>query len=124
MSTAALVHGLRTIAKMAAGDSDDKSETLHHVSELGGLGVLAAPSAIEAYHEHYKTHPRAGSAAHWLTHGGKPWSEIAGLGILGIPTVHSMLKKRQRAQAAQQQDAPAPQAPQLQGEAAPVQPAG
>ena len=81
-----------------AGDS------FNHSMELGGLAVLGAPSAIEAYHGHHGTHPTKG-VAKWLTHSGKPVSELVGLGLLAAPTVRQMMSHG-RGVAAKQADAP------------------
>lgn len=68
-------------------------DTFSHKAELAGLGVLGAPSVVEAYHHARGTHP-TGAVGKWLTHSGKPITEIVGLGILGAPSAMHLLRAR------------------------------
>lgn len=79
--------GVRRIAAKCAGDGGG-SDSLSHGAELAGLGILAAPSAVEAYHNHYGTHPHPKGVGGWLTGHGKPITELAGLGVMAIPAIH------------------------------------
>lgn len=61
-------------------------DSFDHQMELGGLAIMGMPSVVEAYHGHHGTHP-TGRIAKWLTHSGKPLTEIAGLGMMAVPSL-------------------------------------
>jgi hypothetical protein len=60
------------------------AETLKHVAELGGLGVLAVPAL-----HHLVSNPETESPA---MRRGMAGTELAGLGLLAAPTIHHLLK--------------------------------
>lgn len=55
-------------------------ETLKHIAELGGLGLLTVPVL------HHLLHSETG------TDQAMAGTELAGLGLLAAPTVHHLLK--------------------------------
>ena len=88
---------LSAFAKEAAGLMGRLTgEAAGHRMELGGLGILAAPSLDDA-----QAHVRAGLAGDYnaegvkkrtvLPHAAKPISELAGLGVLAVPSAAHLL---------------------------------
>jgi len=60
------------------------AEMAHHVAELVGLGLLTVPAA-----NHLFGHPKHDSPTKQRVMAG---TELAGLGVLAAPTIHSLLK--------------------------------
>ena len=88
---------ISAFAKEAAGLMGRLAgEAAGHRMELGGLGILAAPSLDDA-----QAHVRAGLAGDYnaegvkkrtvLPHAAKPISELAGLGVLAVPSAAHLL---------------------------------
>lgn len=74
--------------------ANTSSENVQHGAEVAGLGVLAAPSAVEKMQQLGRGAKVTGSrVGKYLTsHGGKTTTELAGLGILAAPSVAHFMK--------------------------------